>query len=180
MLLRVAPHLPRVDPIPALVQAAVLAMVEVELLSIEAPRIDPDVHVRVAGVAVHERRRPRSVEPIFEPHPRAVLRQLRRHLLLVGEHRPVVRPRPAGVVSVPRDFHLLPGLRVAEELVPQLGVGARRLHLRRCVVQVGPFEAVGDRRLARDVARVRRARLRAADLELDGGAAAHGSLLLLS
>lgn len=173
VLLGVAPHLAAVDLVPRLVEGAVLAVAEVELLSIDAARVDPDVHVGVLGVLVHKRRGPRPGEAIVEPRLCAGPRLEGADFFLVGEDRAVVRARAPAVVAVLSSLDLLSVLGIGIEPVSQICVGPRLFNAVRHVVEHRAVEAVHNGHRARDVPRVGGARLWVANAKVDDGSARH-------
>ena len=112
VLLLIAPHLPAVDPVPGLVQFLKVAFADVDLLVVGLPGVDPDVDVRVVGVAVDRSHGPRFGHRLVE--------ELARHLQGTGgvdltlerDHGAVVRPGLSFPVAMPGTLDVLPHLRV--------------------------------------------------------------------
>ena len=113
VLLLVAAHLPAIDPVPGLVQFLKVALADVELLAIGLPGVDPDVDVRVVGVAVYGGHGPRLRHRLIEELPRHLQRAGRVDLTLERDHGAVVRPGLTSTASVPGALDVLPHLGVS-------------------------------------------------------------------
>ena len=112
VLLFVAAHLPAVDPVPGLVQFLKVALADVELLVVGLPRVDPDVDVRVVGVAVYGGHGPRFGHRLVEELPRHLQRAGGVDLTLERDHGAVVRPGLTSSVAMPGALDVLAHLGV--------------------------------------------------------------------
>ena len=134
MLSGVAPHLTTVYLVPFLVEGAVGPVPEMDLQTVFLSRIEPDVHVRVFGVLVHEHRGPRLGKTFLNPLLRSRERLLRRDLLFVRHDRAVVRARRSRAASVTSDFDLRAVRCPARQFAPHPVVAVGFFHLRRHVL----------------------------------------------
>lgn len=177
VLLLIAAHLPAVDPVPGLVQFLKVALADVELLVIGLPRVDPDVDVRVVGVAVYGGHGPCFGHRLVEEPTRHLQGTGGVDLALERDHGAVVRPSLPPTASVPGALDVLAHLGIGVELSPQFSIAALApglLDLFGHVLKQHTLLAVLDGLLARDVIDVGCRRATGPGCDLDEGASRHG------
>ena len=176
VLLFVAAHLPAVDPVPDLVQFLKVALADVELLIVLQAGVDPDVDVRVVGVAVDRSHGPRLRHRLVEELACHLQRAGRVDLAFERDHGAVVRPGLPSSASVPGALDVLPHLGIGVELSPQFSIPALAsglLDLFGHVLQQHALLAVLDGLLARDVVDVGCRRAAGPGCDLDESPACH-------
>ena len=177
VLLFVAAHLPAVDPVPGLVQPMKGALADVELLVVGLPGVDPDVDVRVVGVAVDRSHGPRLGHRLVEELPRHLQGAGSVDLALERDHGAVVCTGLTSSVAMPGALDVLPHLRVGVELTSKFSIAALTfglLDLFGHVLQQHALLTVLDGLLARDVVDVGCRRTAGSGCDLDESPPCHG------